>query len=142
MTSIGPGRCCSVTDLRVAPRFLLDSNICIYLLEALSDRARHRAESCALGEVVTSAVVYAEVLRGVDPADGHAMRAMRAFFDLITPLPFDTTAAEAYQRLPFRRGRFDRLIGAHALALRLTVVTANVSDYADIPGLSVENWTQ
>ena len=56
-------------------------------------------------------------------------------------LPFEEVAAEAYQLVPFRRGRFDRLIAAHALALGLTVVTNNEEDFADIPGLAIENWT-
>jgi tRNA(fMet)-specific endonuclease VapC len=57
-------------------------------------------------------------------------------------LPFDAAAAEVYARLPFRRGSFDRLIAAHALALDLVLVTDNVADYADVPGLKVENWVR
>jgi tRNA(fMet)-specific endonuclease VapC len=41
-----------------------------------------------------------------------------------------------------RRRDFDRLIGAHALAMDCTLVTANSSDFSDIPGLSLENWTR
>jgi tRNA(fMet)-specific endonuclease VapC len=57
-------------------------------------------------------------------------------------LPFDDAAARAYARMPFRRGRFDRLLAAHALSLDATVVTNNLSDFADIPGLKVEDWTR
>lgn len=124
------------------PRFLLDSNICIYLLEGKSDATRDRLQQCVPGEVVTSAVVCAEVVRGIDPADTRALEAARRFFALIQALPFDQLAAEAYARIPFRRGRFDRLIAAHALALGLTIVTANEADFADVPGLRVENWTR
>ena len=131
-----------MTEARAQPRYLLDSNICIYLMEGLSATARARTEQCALGEIATSAIAYAEVLRGVDPTDARAMAAARAFFDVCTVLPFGTAAAEAYQHMPFRRARFDRLIGAHALALGLTVVTDNEADYNDISGLLVENWTQ
>lgn len=139
---IGPESCCNVADAKSTPLYLLDSNICIYLLEGLSEKARDRVEACAPGEIVTSAVAYAEVLRGVDSADRRAMVATKAFFTVCPVLPFDGAAAEAYQDVPFRRGKFDRLIGAHALALGLTVITNNDSDYADIPGLRVENWTR
>ena len=44
-------------------------------------------------------------------------------------------------KLPFKRGSFDRLIGAHALSLGLTLITANQRHFADMPGLKVENWT-
>jgi tRNA(fMet)-specific endonuclease VapC len=122
--------------------FLLDSNICIYLLEGQSDLARDRLQECARGEVITSSIVFAEVTRGIDRANAGAIGSADRFFQLIEPLPFDQAAAEAYLRVPFRRGRFDRLIGAHALALGVTVVTANEADFADIPGLKIENWTR
>lgn len=124
------------------PRYLLDSNICIYVLEGLSDVARARVERCAPGEIAASSITYAEVLRGIDPTNVRAMSATKAFFSVCKVLPFEERAAEIYQRVPFRRGRFDRLIGAHAMALGLTVVTNNEDDFADIPGLLVENWTR
>lgn len=39
------------------------------------------------------------------------------------------------------RQDFDRLIGAHALASGCTLVTANSSDFSDIPGLTLADWT-
>jgi tRNA(fMet)-specific endonuclease VapC len=126
-----------VTD----PRYLLDSNICIYLLEGLSVPARVRAERCVPGELATSSICCAEVLKGIDPSDMGAMRAVDALFRVCVVLPFDEVAARAYQLVPFRRARFDRLIGAHALALGITVVTNNEEEFADIPGLTIANWT-
>jgi len=122
-------------------RFLLDSNICIYLLEGRSDPARDRLQECVPGEVVTSAIVLAELMLGIDPANDHAVQSAGRFFHLIEPLPFDEAAAGTYARIPFRRGRFDRLIAAHALARGLTLITNNVTDFADVPGLRAENWT-
>ena len=122
-------------------RFLLDSNICIYLLEGRSDPARDRLQDCVPGEVVTSAIVLAEVMRGIDPANIAAVGSAGRFFQLIEPLPFDEPAAQAFVHIPFRRGRFDRLIAAHALAAGLTLITNNEADFADIPDLKVENWT-
>ena len=42
----------------------------------------------------------------------------------------------------FRRGKLDRLIAAHALALDATLVTSNERDYADVPDLKLEDWTK
>ena len=67
--------------------------------------------------------------------------ALAAFIDNIPVLDFDLKAAETYTRLPLRRRSFDRLIAAHALSRDLTVVTDNISDFADIPRLKIENWT-
>jgi tRNA(fMet)-specific endonuclease VapC len=126
-----------VTD----PLFLLDSNIIIYLLEGLSDSARERIEQCRPGEVATSAVAYAEVMRGIALDDIVARRKVEAFFSIVKILPFDTEAALCYTRVPFKRGHFDRLIAAHAIATNLTVITNNSADFADVPGLKFENWT-
>ncbi|HWK36148.1 type II toxin-antitoxin system VapC family toxin [Sphingomonas sp.] len=122
------------------PAYLLDTNICIYLLEASDERLRRRIEACGEGELVTSAVVYAEVMVGARHLEGEA--AARALFERIPPQPFETAAGDAYAGLPFSRGNLDRLIAAHALALDLTLVTNNPRDFADIAGLRVENWTE
>lgn len=121
------------------PLFLFDSNICIYLLKGASDVVRHRVEDCAPGELVTSAVAFAEVMVGVRSLEATARA--EVFFELVAVLPFDRRAADSYAMLPFKRARYDRLIAAHARALDLTLVTANTKDFNDIPGLKVENWT-
>lgn len=121
------------------PLFLLDSNICIYLLKGASEPIRQRVQSHSPGELVTSAVAFAEVMVGVRTAE--AVARAEALFALVKVLPFDDCVARAYATMPFRRARFDRLIAAHALSLGLVLVTNNGKDFADIPGLKVENWT-
>ncbi|GAA0638680.1 hypothetical protein GCM10009424_11590 [Sphingomonas ursincola] len=69
-------------------------------------------------------------------------QALAAFVAAVPIQPFDEAAARAYAQLPFKRARFDRLLAAHALSIGATVVTNNEGDFADIPGLKVENWTQ
>ena len=122
------------------PAFLLDSNICIYVLAGGPPPVRSRFENRVPGEVVTSAIAYAEVIRGLGRTAVEEHRAAR-LFGLVSVLPFDQAAAAAYRGIPFRRGRFDRLIAAHALALGLTLVTNNEADFVDVPGLRTENWT-
>ena len=122
------------------PLFLLDSNICIYVLAEADGVAARRLGECRPGSAVTSMIACAEVLRGISPDEVAALASANQLFDLVPPLPFDRDAAQAYARLPFRRARFDRLIAAHALALDLTLVTNNGRDFADVPGLKVENW--
>lgn len=121
------------------PRFLLDSNICIYLLGGSSDKLRERVEAFDPGDLAASAVAYAETMLGARRSD--TVPQAEALFRIITVLPFDATSAERYSELPFRRGSYDRLIAAHALSLGLPLVTNNTADFADIPGLKVENWT-
>ena len=121
-------------------KFLLDSNMLIALGLASNEAVRKRAAECDQGDLVTSAVVFSEVLHGSvrgNPVVAH----LQALLEEIPVLPFDEQAARAYATLPFKRASYDRLIAAHALAMNLTVVTGNLGDFADIPGLMVEDWT-
>ena len=123
-------------------RYLLDTNICIYILDARPPLLRRRLEQQPMGSLVTSTIVLAEILRGIDPDDRFAMARLNGLLEIVPALPFDAAAAETYARLPFRRGRFDRLIAAHALSRGLAVVTAHLADFTDVPGLAVEDWMQ
>jgi tRNA(fMet)-specific endonuclease VapC len=123
------------------PRFLLDSNICIYHLKGASAPLATRLVE-QLDEVAVSAIAYAEVMLGVAEGSGVEAQAARHFFEQVPVVSFDRAAADAYARQSFRGARFDRLIAAHALALGATLVTANEGDFADIKGLDLENWTR
>lgn len=124
------------------PTFLLDSNICIYILWGRFAPLRARVESLGLHQAVTSVIVYAEVMRGIEPNNIGDVAGARALFALFPPQPFDQNAADIYRTIPFKRGSFDRLIAAHALALGVTLVTDNLADFADVPGLKAEDWTE
>ena len=124
------------------PVFLLDSDICIYVLQGLSEPVRRRIEAREPGEIVTSAVAYAEVMRGVERRDAAAVAKAEALFRVIEILPFDRRAAATYVSMPFKRTSYDRLIAAHALSLGLTFVTDNEKDFNKVAGLRVENWTK
>jgi tRNA(fMet)-specific endonuclease VapC len=123
------------------PAYLLDSNICIYLLQGKAPLARGRIENCRPGEIVTSAVAFAEVIRGARGEGPDRIEAIASLFRVIPILPFDERAARLYASIPFKRGTFDRLIAAHALALDATFVTSNLRDFRNVPGLKLEDWT-
>ncbi len=135
--SIGMESCWTV----ISARFLLDSNICIYILKGLSERARRAVEAHRPGEVVTSAVAYAEVMNGFRDANSKALADAAAFFEIVPVQPFGVAAAERYRTLVFERHRFDHLIAAHALSLDLVMVTRNVRHFRNVPELRVEDWT-
>ncbi|WP_414902971.1 type II toxin-antitoxin system VapC family toxin [Sphingomonas flavalba] len=122
-------------------QYLLDTNCCIYLLAGSHPALTARVERCAVGEVAISAIVYAEVALGTAHGKSPDLAGLAAFVGQVPVLPFDYAAGRAYAGLPFRRGRFDRLLAAHALSLDATVITNNEADFADIPGLKIENWT-
>lgn len=121
-------------------RYLLDSNVIIALVMNRNEGVVARAAECFAGDMVTSAIAYGEVLFGARRGKPPAVEQLAAFVEEVSVLPFDSSAAQAYATLPFRRQGYDRLIAAHALALGLTVVTENERHFADIPMLRVENW--
>lgn len=120
-------------------RWLLDSNIAICLLQGNAPHALARLNNCPLGSVVTSSICLGEMLTGLRPVEVAGLQRLLA---IISVEPFDEAAARLYATLPFRRASYHRLIAAHALSCGLTIVTANLADFADIPGLAVEDWMQ
>lgn len=123
-------------------RYLLDTNIIVALTITSNGNVVRRAGLCDAGDLVTSAIALAEVALGTERGQRPIPDELQAFLQEVPVLDFDEKAALAYARLPFRRGSFDRLIAAHALSLGLTVVTGDEKDFADVPGLKVENWTR
>ena len=122
-------------------KYLLDSNAIIALVMNDDANLVARAANCDEGEMVTSAIAYAEVAYGSANERPPALDQLSAFVEEVPVLDFDARAAKAYATMPFKRGSYDRLIAAHAVSLGLTVVTDNEADFADVPGLKVENWT-
>lgn len=121
-------------------KYLLDSNVIIALVMNDNENVIARAAECDDGEMVTSAIAYAEVAYGSGQGKPPAVEQLRAFVEEVPVLNFDFKAAMAYATLPFRRASYDRLIAAHALSYDLVVVTDNEKHFADVPGLKVENW--
>jgi tRNA(fMet)-specific endonuclease VapC len=129
-------------------RYMLDTNICIYLMKAHPPAVLARLQQLDHGDAVISIISYAELrvgLEGLGPTRAQNERALQLITHDIPVLPFDETAAESYgvHRAAVRdrrRDALDRLIAAHAASLGLTLVTNNEADFRDYPGLMVENW--
>ncbi len=121
--------------------FLLDTDCAIYAMLGTYPALRERLAECDPGEVAISAVNFAEIAMGKNLGHPPDRGVIEDFVSLIPIMPFDEGAARAYARLPFKRARFDRLLAAHALSIGAAVVTNNEADFADVPGLRVENWT-
>ena len=128
-------------------RYMLDTNFCIYLIKKQPKEVARRFEQCSVGDVVMSAITYAELQYGVAAsADPERERAnLENLVEDIPVAPFDAAAGIAYGpiRLATRDSRddhLDKLVAAHAAALGVTIVTNNVRDFAKYPGVDVENW--
>jgi tRNA(fMet)-specific endonuclease VapC len=123
-------------------RYLLDSDCAIFATTAQFPALGERLSRCKPGEAGLSVVSYAEIRLGMELGRPPTPEVLAAMIKKIPVLDFDIAAAESYAKLPFKRARFDRLIAAHALSIGAVVVTNNPGDFADVPGLVVENWTE
>ena len=125
----------------VDPKFLLDTNILVYLIGGKSEILRRRVEQCLPGMLVTSTLCVAEAAYGLRE-ESRIDAALDRLLSVVAPVPFDLAAALRFPEIPFRRGRLDRFVAAQALSLGLAVVTNNERDFNDVCGLKVENWTR
>lgn len=131
------------------PRYLLDTNMCIYLMKNQPEEVARRFAQCYVGDVVMSAITYAELEYGVAvAADPERERAnLASLVEDIPVAPFDAPAGVAYGPIRMatrdsKKDHLDKLIAAHAVALGVTVVTNNVKDFAKYPGVTTENWLE
>lgn len=122
-------------------RYLIDADSAIYAMSDAASPVNARIADCEPGDIAISAISFSEIALGVQLQKPPPPDVLEAFVTAIPIVPFDEPAARAYARLPFKRTRFDRLLAAHALSIGATVVTNNEADFADVPGLVVENWT-
>ena len=127
---------------------LLDTNICIYIINAKPADVLERFRQYRMGEVGLCSIVAAELAFGVAKSGSLRNRqALEMFLAPLTILPFDQQASWVYgdlradlQKRGTPIGSLDTLIAAHALSQQATLVTNNTREFAMVPGLRLENW--
>src|SRR4029077_16701190 len=130
-------------------RFLLDTNICIYIRRKEPEKVLRRFQTLREGEAVLSVITFGELVYGAEKSARRA-RALELLRELARVLPvmgLPEAAAEAYgtMRAELERkgqmiGNNDLWIAAHAKAAGLTLVTNNEREFRRVRGLKVENW--
>ena len=123
-------------------KFLIDANCVIYLFAGNHPALSRRVEDTGQGDIGLSTIVLAELLMGVAQGKPPSSEALEVLSRQMPVISFDEDAARAYAQIPFRRGRYDRLLAGHALSLGVSIITANGKDFADVPNLKIEDWTQ
>ena len=127
---------------------LLDTNICIYIINAKPPAVLARFQKYRLGDIGLCSVVAAELAFGVAKSGSARNReALDMFLAPLTILPFDAAAVWVYgdlradlERRGTPIGSLDTMIAAHALSQQALLVTNNTREFAKVPGLQLDNW--
>ncbi|MBI5198368.1 MAG: type II toxin-antitoxin system VapC family toxin [Nitrospirae bacterium] len=132
-------------------KYLLDTNICIYIIRKKPERVLRRLQRKRISEVGISSITLSELEYGVAKSlkSEQNKLALTEFLAPIEVLSYNDMAARRYgglradlERQGTPLGSLDMLIAAHALSLGSVLVTNNESEFRRVPGLKVENWTK
>lgn len=130
-------------------RYLLDTNICIYVRRRKPESVFRRFDRLIAGEAAISVITFGELLFGANKSrePGASLKTLNEFFRLVPALPLPEKAGEVYgfirADLEARGeviGANDLWIAAHALASGLTLVTNDEREFRRVRGLKVQNW--
>ena len=122
---------------------MLDTNICIYLINQQPPEVIERFGHYRKGEVIISSITWGELCCGLNK---HGNAIVSNILSLLDVAAFDAKAAEIFAALsikhPNRKANFDRLIAAHAITFNVPLVTNNAADFSvyEDSGLVIENW--
>ena len=130
-------------------KYLLDTNICIYLIKRRPESVFRVLTSQEAGSVALSTVTVAELYHGAarsqNPERNRA--ALEQFLIPLVLADFDFEAAitfgeikTALERAGTPIGPLDTMIAAHALSLGLTLVTNNEREFRRVTELKITNW--
>ena len=130
-------------------KFLLDTNICIYLIKQKPPEVLQRFNTNQVGDLGISSITVAELEFGVQKSQftHKNQQALEQFLIPLNIVNFDRAAAIIYgdlratlakQGTPI--GSLDTLIAAHALSLNVTLITNNVKEFDRVPNLKLDNW--
>jgi len=131
-------------------RYLLDTNICIYLIKKHPTAVLERFRLHSPEDVAISTITFFELEYGVQKSR-HIERTQDALSRFLLPLTIIDTDRHAAAEAAIIRavlekkgtpiGPYDLLIAGLARSQDMILVTNNTSEFARIDGLRLENWT-
>jgi len=130
-------------------KYLLDTNICIYIAKQKPLHIFTKFEELVIGEACMSTVTYGELFYGAQKSrhPQKNLTLLRELISLIPPLLIPIEAGKYYGQVRAKLeqkgtpiGNNDLWIAAHALSLNVILVTNNLKEFERIPHLNLENW--
>ena len=132
-------------------RFLLDTNICIYIRQKRPEEVLRRFRNLRAGEAAISVITYGELVFGATKSQQRtaALERLAELLNWLPALALPENAGQAYGMIRAdlaARGQMignnDLWIASHALAAELTLVTNNEKEFRRVRGLKMQNWAE
>ena len=133
----------------MAARYLLDTNICIYIQRQRPPAVLERFRRLKPGEAVISVTTWGELAYGAEKSRQRdkVLTLLEELVTMLPVMPLPETAGQSYGAIRAALeakgepiGNNDLWIAAHAKAAGLIVVTNNEREFKRVPGLQVRNW--
>ena len=129
--------------------FLLDTNICIYIIKKKPIKVLNKLKKCKMSDVSISSITLSELEYGVSKSSNPEKNklALTEFLAPVDILPYDDMAAVVYggvraflEKSGKIIGPMDLLIASHALSLNYILISNNIKEFERVPNLKVKNW--
>jgi tRNA(fMet)-specific endonuclease VapC len=130
--------------------YLLDTNICIYIIKKKPVEVFERFKNLTIGDIGISTITLAELQYGIEKSSNPEKNreALEKFLTPIEILEYGYNATIEYGKIRAELekkgvpiGPLDMLIASHAISLDVILVTNNMREFERIPSLKTENWT-
>jgi tRNA(fMet)-specific endonuclease VapC len=130
-------------------RYLLDTNICIYIAKQRPPGVARRFATLAVGSVGMSLITWGELRYGAQKSQqrAQALATLDSLQALIPVIAMSDAVGESYgairahlDRAGTPIGNNDLWIAAHALSLKVTLVSNNMREFERVPKLKLDNW--
>ena len=133
----------------VLMNYLIDTNICIYIMNNRPPKVVRRFKKMEIGQVGVSSITVSELQYGVSKSQRQKENQQR-LDEFLLPfeiLSYDQTVSRQYgdiradlEKRGIVIGPLDLLIAAQAVSRDLVLVTNNEKEFGRIPSLKIENW--
>lgn len=129
--------------------FLIDTNICIYIMNTHPPEVVNKLRGIGAGNVSISSITVSELRYGACKSKcvTKNIKRLDEFLRPFEILPYDESASGYYGKIRSdleKKGKvigaLDMLIAAHALSECLILITNNEKEFKRVKSLKVENW--
>jgi len=131
--------------------YLLDSNICIYIINGRPKKVVQKIKEYNPPEIKLSSISIAELEYGVSKSENREKnrQALIHFASAFDIVDFNDDDAEIYGfiRADLEKkgqviGPYDMQIAAQAISRNMVLVTNNVKEFCRVKNLKIENWAE